>query len=130
MINGRSQVLIGLSAWTEHVCDIFQSLDIPSGLLTENVSESVAVYCRRFHPNGLRHEDLVLLIARALCSINERALAEQETEANQIDPLCSRLQSQASGLICSTTSWRRYSFRAALESSSPNLITSEGLEEA
>jgi hypothetical protein len=35
------------------------------------------MYCRRFHPNGLRHDDLVLLIARALCSINERALAEQ-----------------------------------------------------
>ena len=77
MTGGRSHVLIGQDAWKEHLRDIFQSLDIPSGALAENVSTSVALYCRRSHPHGLRHDDLVLLIARAFCSINERALAEQ-----------------------------------------------------
>ncbi|HSR87763.1 MAG TPA: hypothetical protein VLL07_02320 [Pontiella sp.] len=73
--------MIGLDAWTDHVRDIFQSLEIPSGMLTENVSKSVAMYCRRSHPHGLRHEDLVLLIARACCSINERAVAERVLES-------------------------------------------------
>jgi hypothetical protein len=77
MTGERSNVLIGQDAWTEHLRDIFQSLDIPSGILTDNVSTSVAMYCRHSHPCGLRHDDLVLLIARAFCSINERALAER-----------------------------------------------------
>jgi hypothetical protein len=81
MTNGRSHVLIGLDAWTEHLLDVFQSLNIPSGVLTENVSKSVAVYCRRFHPRGLRHDDLILLIARAFCSINEKALAERALDS-------------------------------------------------
>lgn len=77
MTGERSNVLIGQDAWTEHLRDIFQSLDIPSGILTDNVSTSVAMYCRHSHSCGLRHVDLVLLIARAFCSINERALAER-----------------------------------------------------
>ena len=81
MTGGQSHVLIGLDAWTEHLRDIFQSLDIPSGTLTDNVSKSVAMYCRRSYPHGLRHDDLVLLIARAFCSINERALAERALDS-------------------------------------------------
>jgi hypothetical protein len=77
MTGERSHALIGQDAWTEHLRDIFQSLDIPSGILTDNVSKSVAMYCRHSHPRGLQHADLVLLIARAFCSINERALAER-----------------------------------------------------
>ncbi len=77
MTGDRSHVLIGQDAWTEHLRDIFQSLDIPSGALTDNVSTSVAMYCRHSHPCGLRHDDLVLLIARAFCSVNERVLAER-----------------------------------------------------
>jgi hypothetical protein len=77
MTGERSHVLIGQDAWTEHLRDIFQSLDISSGTLTDNVSTSVAMYCRHCHPRGLRHDDLVLLIARAFCSINEKALAER-----------------------------------------------------
>ena len=77
MTGVRSHVLIGQDAWTEHLRDIFQSLDIPSGTLADHVSASVAMYCRHSHPRGLRHDDLVLLIARAFCSVNERTLAEQ-----------------------------------------------------
>ena len=87
MTNGRAHVLVGLDAWTEHLCDIFQSLDIPSGTLTDNVSKSVAMYCRRSHPHGLRHDDLVLLIARAFCSVNERALAERALDSVKPDAM-------------------------------------------
>jgi hypothetical protein len=41
------------------------------------------MYCRYSHPCGLRHDDLVLLIARAFCSINERALAERALDSVQ-----------------------------------------------
>jgi hypothetical protein len=81
MISGRSHVLIGQDAWTEHLREILQSLDIPSGTLTDHVSASVAMYCRHSHAQGLRHDDLVLLIARAFCSINERALAERALDS-------------------------------------------------
>jgi hypothetical protein len=77
MTNGRSHVLIGQDAWSEHLRDIFRTLGLFSGTLTDNVSASVATYCRHYHPNGLRHDDLVLLIARAFCSINEKGLAER-----------------------------------------------------
>ena len=81
MTNGRSHVLIGQDAWTEHLRDIFQSLGIFSGTLTDHVSASVATYCRHSHPHGLRHDDLVLLIARAFCSINEKDLAERALDS-------------------------------------------------
>jgi len=77
MTGERPHVLAGQVAWTEHLKAIFQSMDIPSGNLADSVSMSVAMYCRHFHPRGLRHDDLILLIARAFCAINERALAEQ-----------------------------------------------------
>jgi len=77
MTGERPHVLTGHDAWTEHLKAIFQSMDIPSGNLTDSVSTSVAMYCRHYHPHGLRHDDLVLLIARAFCAINERSLAER-----------------------------------------------------
>jgi hypothetical protein len=83
MIGAQSHGLIGQDAWREHLHDIFQSLQIPSGALTDHVSTSVAMYCRHSHPRGLRHDDLVLLIARAFCSINEMALAERALDSVQ-----------------------------------------------
>lgn len=77
MTGDRPHILVGQDAWTEHLQAIFQSLDFPSGTLADNVSASVAMYCRHYHPRGLRHDDLVLLIARAFCTINERAMAKQ-----------------------------------------------------
>jgi len=77
MTGEQPHVLAGHDAWTEHLQAIFQSLDIPSGNLTDSVSMSVAMYCRNFHPRGLRHDDLILLIARAFCAIHQRALAER-----------------------------------------------------
>lgn len=77
MTGDRPQVLTGHDAWTEHLKTIFQSLEIPPGNLSDSVSTSVAMYCRHYHPRGLRHDDLVLLIARAFCAINERSLAER-----------------------------------------------------
>lgn len=81
MTIGRPHALIGQDAWTEHLRDLFQSLGIFSGTLTDHVSASVATYCRHCHPHGLRHDDLVLLIARAFCSINEKELAERALDS-------------------------------------------------
>ncbi len=64
-------------AWTTHLQEILQSLEVPSGPLADNVVASVALYCRQFHPHGLQRSDLVLLIARAFCAVNDRAVAER-----------------------------------------------------
>lgn len=77
MIGERFHILVGQDAWLEHLRETFQELGVPSGVLTDNVSSSVATYCRQFHSRGVRHGDLVLLIARAFCAVNERALAER-----------------------------------------------------
>jgi hypothetical protein len=61
--------------WREHLLEILQSMEIPPGPMADNVSASVAMYCREFHPLGVRREDLVLLIARAFCAVNDRAAA-------------------------------------------------------
>ncbi len=64
-------------AWTAHLQDVFRSLHIPQGPLADNVSASVAMYCREFYPQGVQRGDLVLLIARAFSAVNEQAAAEQ-----------------------------------------------------
>lgn len=64
-------------AWTLHLQDVFQSLDISRGTMADNVAASVAMYCRQFHAAGVQRADLVLLIARAFCAVNDRAAAER-----------------------------------------------------
>ena len=63
--------------WSEHLKDVFQTLEVPPGPMADNVAASVAMYCRSFHPNGVQRSDLALLIARAFCAVNERASAER-----------------------------------------------------
>ncbi|MEN7973832.1 MAG: hypothetical protein ABFR47_08360 [Verrucomicrobiota bacterium] len=64
-------------AWVAHLQDVFQSLDISPGTMADNVSASVAMYCRQFHPQGVQRSDLMLLVARAFCAVNDRAAAER-----------------------------------------------------
>jgi hypothetical protein len=45
--------------------------------MADNVSASVAMYCKQFHPHGVQRADLVLLIARAFCAVSDRAAAER-----------------------------------------------------
>ena len=76
MRSAAFQTLEKQDAWTVHVQEIFQSLEIPAGTMADNVSASVAAYCRQFHPSGVQRADLVLLIARAFCAVNDRGAAE------------------------------------------------------
>jgi hypothetical protein len=62
--------------WQSHLNDVFQSLGIEPGTTADNVSASVAAYCREFHPAGVQKNDLRLLIARAFCAIGEQSVAE------------------------------------------------------
>lgn len=62
-------------AWAAHLREMFQVLDIPPGTLADNLVASVALYCRRFHPQGLQSSELKLLIARAFCAVGDRAAA-------------------------------------------------------
>jgi len=70
-------------AWAAHLQEIFQSLEIPSGTLADNLAESVALYCRTFHPRGVQSADLKLLIARAFCAVGDRAAARRVLESMQ-----------------------------------------------
>ena len=60
-----------------HLQRVFQTVEIPPGTLADNISASVAMYCREFHPQGVQDSDLVLLIARAFCAVNDRSAAER-----------------------------------------------------
>ena len=71
------QTLEKQDAWTIHLKEVFHALEIPPGTLADNISASVAVYCRQFHPQGVQRSDLVLLVARAFCAVNDRAAAER-----------------------------------------------------
>ena len=70
-------------AWTAHLQDVFQTLEIPSGTLADNLAASVAMYCRTFHPRGVQSDDLKLLIARAFCAVGDRAAAGRVLESMQ-----------------------------------------------
>ncbi|MEE9367837.1 MAG: hypothetical protein V3V05_03125 [Pontiella sp.] len=70
-------------AWVEHLQEIFQSLDIPPGTMADNVAASVAMYCRQFHAQGVQRSELVLLIARAFCAVNDRGAAERVLKSLQ-----------------------------------------------
>ncbi len=70
-------------AWSAHLQEIFQSLEIPSGTLADNLAESVALYCRTYHPRGVQTADLKLLIARAFCAVGDRAAARRVLESMQ-----------------------------------------------
>jgi hypothetical protein len=69
------QTLERQDPWKVHLLEIFQSLEIAPGTVADNVSASVAMYCREFHPHGVQRADLVLLVARAFCAVNDRAAA-------------------------------------------------------
>ena len=77
------QTLEKKDAWSVHLQEIFQSLEIPAGTLADNVSASVAMYCRQYHPRGVQRSDLVLLIARAFCAVNDRGAAERVLKSLQ-----------------------------------------------
>ncbi len=62
--------------WAEHVREIFQAMEIPSGTLADHLIASIAMYCRKFHPLGLQSSEIKLLIARAFCAVGDRAAAE------------------------------------------------------
>lgn len=70
-------------AWAEHLREVFQTLEISSGTLADNISASVAAYCRQFHPQGVQRADLLLLVARAFCSVNDQASAERVLRSMQ-----------------------------------------------
>ncbi len=86
MRNAAFQTSSPPDAWTAHLQEILRSLEIPSGPLADNVVASVALYCRQSHPHGLQRSDLVLLIARAFCAVNDRAVAERVL--GSIQPHC------------------------------------------
>jgi hypothetical protein len=69
--------------WKDHLLSLLHSFEIPCGTLADSVSTSVAVYCREFHPGGVQRSDLVLLIARAFCAVNERAAAARVLGSSQ-----------------------------------------------
>ncbi len=62
-------------AWRAHLQEVFREVDIPAGPVADHVAASIAAYCGRYHPLGLSRSDLVLLVARAFCAINDRATA-------------------------------------------------------
>ncbi len=68
-------------AWSEHLQDVLQTLDIPSGTVADNLVASVAMYCRKFHPQGVQSSDLKLLLARAFCAVGDYAAAEHVLES-------------------------------------------------
>ena len=71
-------------AWTEHLREIFQTLGISEGPVSDNLMASVAMYCRKFHPQGVQSSDLKLLLARAFCSVGDQAAAGHILES--MDP--------------------------------------------
>ena len=77
MIGARADILAAQEAWTEHLQELFVSIGLEPSPLLDNVTASVAMYCRQFHPHGIQRADLNLLVARALCAVRERAAAEQ-----------------------------------------------------
>lgn len=61
--------------WRDHLDDVLQALGIVPGPMADNISASVATYCREFHPAGLQTADLRLLIARAFCAVGDHEAA-------------------------------------------------------
>lgn len=70
-------------AWAAHVREMLLALEIPPGTLADNLVESVAMYCRKFHPQGLQSSELKLLIARAFCAVGDRTAAGRVLESMQ-----------------------------------------------
>ncbi len=77
MRSAECQIVEPQDPWLGHLQDVFQRLGISPGTLADNVSASIAVYCRQFHPQGVQDSELVLLIARAFCAVNDRGAAER-----------------------------------------------------
>ena len=70
-------------AWSEHLRDVLDELEIPFGTVADNLTASVAMYCRTYHPQGVQSSDLKLLLARAFCSVGDRIAAERVLESMQ-----------------------------------------------
>ena len=62
-------------AWSAHLRELFNGLDIPEGTLTDNLVAGIAMYCRKFHPQGVQSPDLKLLVVRAFCAVGDPASA-------------------------------------------------------
>ncbi len=75
MIGDRAIRTAEQEAWADLLREIFHTLEIPQGPTTENLAASVAQYCMQYCPHGVHRSDLVLLLARAFCAINDRAAA-------------------------------------------------------
>lgn len=65
------------AAWASHLQSVFCDLGIEEDSVTGHLSESLAVYCQHYHPNGVQNADLALLISRALCAFGDQATAER-----------------------------------------------------
>ena len=64
-------------AWASHLKDVLRALDIPPGTQADHLVESIAMYCRKYHPRGLQSSELRLLIARAFCAVDDQPAAER-----------------------------------------------------
>ncbi|MBN2163013.1 MAG: hypothetical protein JXR25_00895 [Pontiellaceae bacterium] len=77
MIGQDCQLQTEQDIWSDHLHGLLDELNLARGTEREHLVHSIAMYCRHFHPHGLQQSDLMLLIARALCAINDRASAAQ-----------------------------------------------------
>lgn len=50
-------------------------------MMADHLVVSISMYCKKFHPQGLRSVDLRLLIARAFCAVGDRAAAAHVLES-------------------------------------------------
>lgn len=65
------------SVWSAHLQKLLRGLGIPLGTVEKNLSESLALYCRTYHPHGVRTSDMALLVARCFCAVGNQASAEK-----------------------------------------------------
>ncbi len=74
---GECGILSECDAWSGHLRGMLDSLGIQRGIVVDNLVAGVAMCCRQYHSRGIGQTDLALLLARAFCSINDRASAEK-----------------------------------------------------
>lgn len=77
MIGSRSHSLANREAWADNLRSLVDRAGISRESVTEHLTLSVAMYCQQHLPHGAKRSDLILLIARAYCSINDRKKAAQ-----------------------------------------------------
>ena len=63
-------------AWRAYLKVLFDEVDLSSSRY-EHLIESVALYCSDYYPEGIREEELALLLARSCCAVGEHYAAER-----------------------------------------------------